>query len=177
GVDMAALHGRPHHRRGRQRGRRGQSPHGRPERPGPPRRSLPALLGRRAAGQGVLPGRGAVRGSRRRRSPRGPRPGGRPRLPGARGCLTRQIPAHKTTAKQDKGETVMSVIRRIFRRAALLAVAAAAFLASGAAIPAFAKIAPPLGSSEGTEVAPPPVVHTVTVGGTPGWQVPPPLAR
>lgn len=65
----------------------------------------------------------------------------------------------------------MSVIRRIFRRAALLAVAAAAFLASGAAIPAFAKIAPPLGGSEGTEVAPPPVVHTVTVGGTPGWQI------
>jgi hypothetical protein len=63
----------------------------------------------------------------------------------------------------------MSAIRRIFRRAALLAVAAAAILASGAAVPAFAKIVPPTG---GHEVTPPlPVVRTVTVGGTPGWQI------
>jgi cell division protein FtsX len=72
----------------------------------------------------------------------------------------------------------MSFIRRIFRRAALLAGAAAAILASAAAIlasaaavPAFAKIAPPLGGSGGTEVTPTPVIRTVTVGGTPGWQI------
>jgi hypothetical protein len=67
----------------------------------------------------------------------------------------------------------MSTIRRIFRHTARLAVAAAALLAGIVAAPAaFASLAPPPGigdTSSTTSI--PATVHTVTVGGTPGWQI------
>jgi len=65
----------------------------------------------------------------------------------------------------------MTAIRRIFRPATRLAAAAVALLAGLLAAPAaFASEAPPPGLGDGTPVAPA-VVHTVTVGGTPGWQI------
>jgi ABC-type sugar transport system substrate-binding protein len=66
----------------------------------------------------------------------------------------------------------MTAIRSIFRPATRLAAAAVALLAGLLAAPAaFASDAPPPGLGDtGTTVAPA-VVHTVTVGGTPGWQI------
>ena len=66
----------------------------------------------------------------------------------------------------------MTAIRNIFRPAVRLAAAAVAVLAGLLAAPAaFASEAPPPGLGDtGTQV-PPAVVHTVTVGGTPGWQI------
>jgi hypothetical protein len=67
----------------------------------------------------------------------------------------------------------MNIIRRILRPAGFLgraaAIVAGGMLALTAASPAaFAMLEPPPGDG-GTPVQP--VVHTVTVGGTPGWQI------
>lgn len=69
----------------------------------------------------------------------------------------------------------MNIIRRILRPAGFLGRAAAivlgSMLALTAASPAaFAVNAPPAGGG-GTPVGNTPVVHTITVGGTPGWQI------
>jgi len=69
----------------------------------------------------------------------------------------------------------MNPIKRIRRLATVLAGLAAALAAFGAA-PAFAMHVPPPGetgvttSPSGT-VVPPAEVHTVVVGGMPGWQI------
>jgi hypothetical protein len=66
----------------------------------------------------------------------------------------------------------MTAIRRIFRPATRLAAAAVAVLAGIFAAPAaFAMNAPPPGLGDTGIPAAPAVVHTVTVGGTPGWQI------
>src|SRR5580693_9621386 len=66
----------------------------------------------------------------------------------------------------------MTAIRRIFRPATRLAAAAVALLAGVLAAPAaFASNAPPPGIGDTSTPAAPAVVHTVTVGGTPGWQI------
>jgi ABC-type branched-subunit amino acid transport system permease subunit len=67
----------------------------------------------------------------------------------------------------------MNTIRRIFRHATRLGIAAAALIAGIVAAPAaFATEVPPVGSGDtGTTTFTPPAVHTVTVGGTPGWQI------
>jgi hypothetical protein len=74
-----------------------------------------------------------------------------------------------------RGE-IMSTIRRILRPAGFLGRAAAVLfgcmLACTAAAPAaFATLEPPPGTGDQPIPAGPPVVHTVTVGGTPGWQI------
>jgi hypothetical protein len=69
-------------------------------------------------------------------------------------------------------ETVMTTIRRIFRPATRLAAAAVALLGGMIAGPAaFASPAPPPGIGDTGTSTTPAVVHTVTVGGTPGWQI------
>jgi hypothetical protein len=69
-------------------------------------------------------------------------------------------------------ETVMTAIRRIFRPVTRLAAAAVALLAGIFAAPAaFAMNVPPPGLGDTGAPAAPAVVHTVTVGGTPGWQI------
>jgi hypothetical protein len=70
----------------------------------------------------------------------------------------------------------MKIIRRILRPAGFLGRAAAivlgGLLALTAASPAaFAMREPPPGGGGTTVENTPPVVHTVTVGGTPGWQI------
>jgi hypothetical protein len=70
----------------------------------------------------------------------------------------------------------MNIIRRILRPAGFLgraaAIVAGGMLALIAASPAaFATLAPPPGSGDAPATNVPPVVHTVTVGGTPGWQI------
>lgn len=67
----------------------------------------------------------------------------------------------------------MTAIRRIFRPATRLAAAAVALLAGIVAAPAaFAmNVPPPPGLGDPGTPAAPAVVHTVTVGGTPGWQI------
>jgi ABC-type branched-subunit amino acid transport system permease subunit len=67
----------------------------------------------------------------------------------------------------------MNTIRRIFRHATRLGIAAAALIAGIVAAPAaFATEVPPTGTGDpGTTTFAPPPVHTVTVGGTPGWQI------
>jgi ABC-type branched-subunit amino acid transport system permease subunit len=67
----------------------------------------------------------------------------------------------------------MNTIRRIFRHATRLGIAAAALIAGIVAAPAaFATEVPPTGTGDtGTTTFTPPAVHTVTVGGTPGWQI------
>jgi hypothetical protein len=66
----------------------------------------------------------------------------------------------------------MSTIRRITRPVTRLAAAAVALLAGLMAAPAaFASEAPPPGTGDTSVPAAPAVVHTVTVGGTPGWQI------
>jgi len=67
----------------------------------------------------------------------------------------------------------MNTIRRIFRHATRLGIAAAALIAGIVAAPAaFATEVPPPGTGDtGTTPFAPAAVHTVTVGGTPGWQI------
>jgi hypothetical protein len=70
----------------------------------------------------------------------------------------------------------MNTLKRIRRFAAVLAGLAGALVAFGAT-PAFAMHEPPPGSGSGITTSPvgtttPPVeVHTVVVGGMPGWQI------
>ena len=64
----------------------------------------------------------------------------------------------------------MTTIHRIFRPAARLAAALTAVLGAIIAAPAaFATEVPPPGDTGTTAI--PATVHTVTVGGTPGWQI------
>jgi hypothetical protein len=70
----------------------------------------------------------------------------------------------------------MNIIRRILRPAGFLGRAATIVvggtLALTAASPAaFATLVPPPGRGDSPVENVPPVVHTVTVGGTPGWQI------
>ena len=67
----------------------------------------------------------------------------------------------------------MNTIRRIFRHATRLGIAVAALIAGIVAAPAaFATEVPPPGTGDtGATTFTPPAVHTVTVGGTPGWQI------
>jgi hypothetical protein len=67
----------------------------------------------------------------------------------------------------------MSTIRQIFRHATRLAVAGAVLLGALTAAPAaFASVPPPPGNGDSSSTtAAPAIVHTVTVGGTPGWQI------
>jgi hypothetical protein len=60
---------------------------------------------------------------------------------------------------------------RIFRSAARLAALAIALLGGLVAAPAAFAMVPYSTSGGTTRQARPPVVHTVTVGGTPGWQI------
>jgi hypothetical protein len=69
-------------------------------------------------------------------------------------------------------ETVMTTIRRMFRSATRIAIAAAAVAGGIIAAPAaFATEVPPPGRGDTGTTAVPVTVHTVTVGGTPGWQI------
>ena len=63
----------------------------------------------------------------------------------------------------------MSPLKHIRRFATALAAMAGALVAFGAT-PAFATRVPPPGGPAGT-VQPPPPVHTIVVGGMPGWQI------
>jgi hypothetical protein len=66
----------------------------------------------------------------------------------------------------------MNPIRYIRRVATVLAGLAGALLAFAAVPAAFALPAPPLGGSGGTSPREPPVqIHTVVMGGMPGWQI------
>ena len=67
----------------------------------------------------------------------------------------------------------MTTIRRIVRHATRLGIAAAALLAGLVAAPAaFASEVPLPGKGDtSSTTAVPATVHTVTVGGTPGWQI------
>jgi ABC-type sugar transport system substrate-binding protein len=66
----------------------------------------------------------------------------------------------------------MTAIRRIFRPATRLAAAVIALLAGLLAAPAaFAMQVPGPGTGDTSTPVAPAVVHTVTVGGTPGWQI------
>jgi hypothetical protein len=68
----------------------------------------------------------------------------------------------------------MNTLKRIRRLAAMLAGLAGALVAFGAT-PAFAMHVPPPGSGVTTSpvgtTTPPVEVHTVVIGGTPGWQI------
>jgi hypothetical protein len=63
----------------------------------------------------------------------------------------------------------MNPLKRIRRFGAALAGLAGALVTFGAT-PAFATRVPPPGGPAGT-VQPPPPVHTIVVGGMPGWQI------
>jgi glycerol uptake facilitator-like aquaporin len=66
----------------------------------------------------------------------------------------------------------MTTIRRMFRSATRVAIAAAALLGAIIAAPAaFATEVPMPGRGDANTTAVPVTVHTVTVGGTPGWQI------
>ncbi|HEY5351173.1 MAG TPA: hypothetical protein VIK57_01840 [Streptosporangiaceae bacterium] len=66
----------------------------------------------------------------------------------------------------------MTAIRRMFRSATRVAIAAAALLGGIIAAPAaFATEVPMPGQGDASTTAVPVTVHTVTVGGTPGWQI------
>lgn len=68
----------------------------------------------------------------------------------------------------------MTTIRRMFRHATRIAIAAAVLLGGIVAAPAaFAMQVPPGAGDAGTTTTTttPVTVHTVTVGGTPGWQI------
>ncbi len=66
----------------------------------------------------------------------------------------------------------MTTIRRMFRSATRIAIAAAAVAAGIIAAPAaFATEVPPPGNGDTGTTAVPVTVHTVTIGGTPGWQI------
>ena len=68
-------------------------------------------------------------------------------------------------------EVVMNRIIAIRRLAVMLAGLAGALLASTAVSPAaFAVRVPPPGGYDGT-VQVPPEVHTIVIGGMPGWQI------
>jgi hypothetical protein len=68
--------------------------------------------------------------------------------------------------EQDSKETTMNCIKHLRRLAAVLAGLAAALVAF--ATPAFASLLPP---GPVGPVRPPVQVHTVIVGGMPGWQI------
>jgi hypothetical protein len=75
---------------------------------------------------------------------------------------------------QDSKETVMNIVRRIRRFAVALAALATALVAAIAGpTAAFAVRIPPANGGQGASVSTPspPVVHTVIVGGMPGWQI------
>jgi hypothetical protein len=63
----------------------------------------------------------------------------------------------------------MNHIRRIL--AALATLAGALVAATAAAPAALAVHVPPPGGAGPAQTAPPPPVHTVVVGGMPGWQI------
>ena len=63
----------------------------------------------------------------------------------------------------------MNRIPRIRRSLAVLAGLAGAVLALAGAAPAFARILPPPGGSDGSSA--PASVQVITVGGMPGWQI------
>jgi hypothetical protein len=67
----------------------------------------------------------------------------------------------------------MNRIRRIHRFLGVLAGLAGALLACAATGPAALAIPPPAGGTGSTAVTPRPqvVIHTVTTGGMPGWQI------
>ncbi len=66
----------------------------------------------------------------------------------------------------------MTAIRRMFRSATRIAIAVAALLGGIIAAPAaFATEVPSPGTGDTSTTAVPVTVHTVTVGGTPGWQI------
>jgi len=66
----------------------------------------------------------------------------------------------------------MTTIRQIFRHATRIAIAAAALLGGLIAAPAaFATREPMPGTGDTSTTSVPATVHTVTVGGTPGWQI------
>jgi hypothetical protein len=66
----------------------------------------------------------------------------------------------------------MTTIRRMFRSATRIAIATAALLGGIIAAPAaFATQEPMPGTGDTSTTAVPVTVHTVTVGGTPGWQI------
>src|SRR4029453_17712168 len=88
GKDHVAVPRRPHDQWGREHGRGGHGTHGRPADAGQVRRSLPAVLGQRAARQGVLPYRGTLGRGRDRRPQGGARPARRRDLPGRGGFLS-----------------------------------------------------------------------------------------
>ncbi len=88
GPPHATVHGHPPPRQRGHDGRRREGAPGRPRRPGRARREVPALLGRRGQGRGLLPGRGARCASRERGPPQGPRPGRRRHPPGTGRGLT-----------------------------------------------------------------------------------------
>jgi hypothetical protein len=69
-------------------------------------------------------------------------------------------------SQQQTKEIVMNPIKHLRRLAAVVAGLAAALLAF--ATPAFATLRPP---GPGEPVPPPVHVHTVVVGGMPGWQI------
>jgi membrane protein implicated in regulation of membrane protease activity len=65
----------------------------------------------------------------------------------------------------------MTTIRRMFRSATRIAIAAAALLGGIIAAPAAFAMEVPPGTGDTGTTAVPATVHTVTVGGTPGWQI------
>jgi hypothetical protein len=66
----------------------------------------------------------------------------------------------------------MTTIRRMFRHATRIAIAAAALLGGIIAAPAaFATQVPLPGTGDTGTTTTPATLHTVTVGGTPGWQI------
>ena len=66
----------------------------------------------------------------------------------------------------------MKRTRIVGRLACLLVTMAGAVLASTASVPAaFALEVPPGGGGVDPTVPPPPPLHTVVVGGMPGWQI------
>jgi hypothetical protein len=74
-------------------------------------------------------------------------------------------------ARNDHEEVAMNHIHRIRRIAVLLSGMAAAALTFGATSPAaFAEHVPPAGGS-GPPGQAPAQVHTVVIGGMPGWQI------
>src|SRR6478672_7910129 len=91
------VHGYPSHR-GRDGAGRCPGARSRPADPGPVRRELPEVLGRRGNGPGLLPGRRPERRRRPGRPPGGPRTGRRHDPPGGRGRLRPAAPAERPRA-------------------------------------------------------------------------------
>jgi hypothetical protein len=74
--------------------------------------------------------------------------------------------------RQPQVRITMTVIRRMGRAGSRLAAVVAVLLAGAATAPAaFATLEPPPGLGSKTTQAGPAPVHTVLVGGTPGWQI------